>query len=187
MSAKATNPIGQRAGVRVRRIYQSSIMTRLRRWIEARVQTNKVVSILIWLAGWYATSKLIEGLGVQSLLALLVMTTALQGALTVLERPLWCPQVVEVVDDPENPDAPPQEVPQTSDRDIAFGALVLDVLINAGGIWMIIRGLDKTPTWQMIVISLNLSSAMSNVVAMVLAFVLGYVIAKAPERVWRWE
>lgn len=67
---------------------------------------------------------------------------------------------------------------------IGFGALAIDVLLNAGGIYPYALRLGNTPPVQMIADVLNTDSAVGPVGAMIVAVVLGFLVAAAPEELW---
>lgn len=69
----------------------------------------------------------------------------------------------------------------------AFGwiAIALDALLNAGGIWPMIRVLDNAPTWIMLKESMNLQGDIGQLPALIVAIVLGYLLSVAPHRLWR--
>jgi hypothetical protein len=69
----------------------------------------------------------------------------------------------------------------------AFGwiAIVVDTLLNAGGIWPGVLTLDKAPSWIMLKDSLGLDGDLSKLPALIVALVLGYLLSVAPHRLWR--
>ena len=69
----------------------------------------------------------------------------------------------------------------------AFGwfAILLDMLLNAGGIWPMVQVLDKAPTWIMLRESIGMSGDMGKLPALIVALVLGYLLSVAPHRLWR--
>lgn len=69
----------------------------------------------------------------------------------------------------------------------AFGwiAILLDTLLNAGGIWPMVQVLDKAPAWIMLKDSMGMTGDMGKLPALVVALVLGYLLSIAPHRLWR--
>lgn len=69
----------------------------------------------------------------------------------------------------------------------AFGwiAIVVDMLLNAGGIWPGVQTLDKAPTWIMLKEGMGLNGDLSQLPALIVALVLGYLLSVAPHRFWR--
>lgn len=69
----------------------------------------------------------------------------------------------------------------------AFGwiAILLDTLLNAGGIWPMVQVLDKAPSWIMLKESMGMDGDMGKLPALVVALILGYLLSVAPHRLWR--
>lgn len=65
--------------------------------------------------------------------------------------------------------------------------LLLDTLVNAGGIFPFALRMSATPTAAMVSQTFSLSPQMSPVAAFVVALILGFLLAAAPEAVWRWR
>jgi hypothetical protein len=64
-------------------------------------------------------------------------------------------------------------------------AILLDTLLNAGGIWPMVQTLDKAPSWIMLKESMGLAGEVGKIPALIVALVLGYLLAVAPHRLWR--
>ncbi len=67
---------------------------------------------------------------------------------------------------------------------VGWAAILLDTVLNAGGLWPYITKLDKTPSWVMLVESLQLDGTLRQVPALVLALVFGFLLSVAPHRLW---
>jgi hypothetical protein len=69
----------------------------------------------------------------------------------------------------------------------AFGwiAIIVDTLLNAGGIWPGVQTLDKAPTWIMLKQSMGLNGELGPLPALIVALILGYLLSVAPHRFWR--
>jgi hypothetical protein len=65
---------------------------------------------------------------------------------------------------------------------IGWVAVVLDTLLNAGGLWPITKQFSATPTWIMLAESLGLEVQMSALAALILALVLGFILSALPHR-----
>jgi hypothetical protein len=70
---------------------------------------------------------------------------------------------------------------------ISTAALVLDTLINAGGIFPMALRAAETPPAQMLIAAFKLAPGMSPAAGAVLALVFGFLLAAAPEAVWHWK
>lgn len=65
--------------------------------------------------------------------------------------------------------------------------LILDTLVNAGGIYPFAMRAAAIPAIQMFSTAFNLAPAVSPVAAFLLASLCGFLLAAAPEAVWRWK
>lgn len=65
--------------------------------------------------------------------------------------------------------------------------LLLDTLINAGGLYPYAARIGATPTAAMVSTAFNMPAQVSPVAAFVLAVLIGFLLAAAPEAVWRWR
>lgn len=68
---------------------------------------------------------------------------------------------------------------------IGVVAIVLDSFLNAGGLYPFMQRLDKTPTWGMLVTSLQLRGEVRAVPALVFALLIGFLLSAAPTWLWR--
>lgn len=64
-------------------------------------------------------------------------------------------------------------------------AIVADTLLNAGGIWPMVKVLDNAPTWIMLKESMGLEGKIGSLPALIVALILGYLLSVAPHRLWR--
>lgn len=67
---------------------------------------------------------------------------------------------------------------------VGWAAILLDTVLNAGGLWPYITKLDQTPSWAMLVQSLQLDGTLRQIPALVLALVFGFLLSVAPHRLW---
>lgn len=65
--------------------------------------------------------------------------------------------------------------------------LIMDTLINAGGIFPFALRVSATPTVAMISAAFHISPQITPVAAFALSALLGFLLAAAPEAVWRWR
>lgn len=68
---------------------------------------------------------------------------------------------------------------------IGITAIVVDTLLNAGGLWPYMLRLDKTPTWGMMATSLHLESEVRLLPALGFALLFGFLLSAAPSWLWR--
>lgn len=132
----------------------------------ASVSVNRPIAVIIWLLACVTTWQLIaavtDGMDWRYQIGMGVL---LQVIFTALERPML--------------NGKPNKVSGI--------VLLLDTLINAGGIYPFALRVSATPTAQMITTAFNMSSAVSPMAAFLLALLFGFLLAAAPEAVWRWR
>lgn len=64
-------------------------------------------------------------------------------------------------------------------------AILIDTILNAGGLWAVILNLDNTDSYAMLAKSLEVGSGeMRLLPALVIALGVGYLLAIAPHRLW---
>jgi hypothetical protein len=66
-----------------------------------------------------------------------------------------------------------------------WASVLIDTLLNAGGLWPYVTRVADTPTAKMIVEAFGLRGTMGHVSAFLLTLVAGYMLAVAPHRIWR--
>ena len=133
--------------------------------IEAFIATlrYKIAASLIWLAGVYTTMLCVAGLfpdrSSQTVwgLALLV-----QFVLTIAQSDFW----------------------RGNRQWIASVAVIVDTAFNAAGLWPILRNLDQTPLWSLL-LETGLPWEASGAVIFALTVGVSVFIAATPERLWR--
>lgn len=124
---------------------------------------NRIAACIMWLLGVVATSLLFRTFLVNApwfvpALAALVM----QALLTWFERPVW----------------------RGKASSIGIAGLIIDVLLNAGGIYPYARRLGETPMGQMIADVLNSNAIVGPIGATIVSVLVGFLIAAAPEELW---
>lgn len=124
---------------------------------------NRFIAVFAWLVGAAAT-----WLGLTSFLPgapwwmPLVVAVATQGFLTVAQRAIW----------------------RGHPSMVSFAALLIDVALNAGGIFPYAQRVGETPTAKMIITTFGGSGQVGAITAMIVAVGLGFLIAAAPEELW---
>ncbi len=66
-----------------------------------------------------------------------------------------------------------------------WAAILIDTVLNGGGLWPYLHKADKTPSWTMLAEGLALGKDMHNLPALVLALAFGFLLAVAPHWIWR--
>lgn len=131
-----------------------------------RLSMNKPISILLWGIACVTTYQLVSVLNPmlrrEYAIAVAIIT---QIVFTWLERPVLGGRP----------------------NKISFAAIVIDTLINAGGIYPMALRAGATPPAQMLIAALKLSPEISPMGGALLALVFGFLLAAAPEAVWRWK
>lgn len=64
-------------------------------------------------------------------------------------------------------------------------AILIDSLLNAGGIFPYVQKFDNTPTWIMLQSALHLEGKMSNISALIIALLFGFLLSALPSWLWR--
>lgn len=130
---------------------------------EPRVTRRRVAAAAAQLGGWVTTWLFVRAIGLDGLVGL--------GVSLVLEWVLFEFKSAVLTGEGR--------------ADIyGWAAIVVDTLLNAGGIWGLVLGLDNTETYAMVSKSLDLGQKMNMLPAMIIALVLGFVLAVAPHRLW---
>lgn len=65
---------------------------------------------------------------------------------------------------------------------VGWAAVLLDTLLNAGGIWPFAKLLNGTPTWIMIVEALGLNADLGPIAAFIISLALGFILSVLPHR-----
>jgi len=69
--------------------------------------------------------------------------------------------------------------------EIGIIAVIVDTLLNAGGLYPYMQRLDKTPTWGMLAVALNLQGDLRPLPALGFALLIGFLLSAAPSWLWR--
>jgi hypothetical protein len=128
------------------------------------IPINRAIAVALWLVGagtTYAFIAPLIGAGAPWYIAG-ITALVLQGALTATE---W--RFFNV-----------QRAP------LGLAALVLDVLLNAGGLFAPMTRIGQTPTGQMIAQAFSVTPEVSAITAFALAILGGLFLARAPEVIW---
>jgi hypothetical protein len=75
--------------------------------------------------------------------------------------------------------------PRRHDGAAGWASVLIDTLLNAGGLWPYVTRVSDTPTAKMVVEAFGLHGTIGHVPALILTLVAGYVLAVAPHRIWR--
>ncbi len=70
-------------------------------------------------------------------------------------------------------------------KQIAIPSILLDTLLNAGGLWPYAKNLATTPTAIMLSEALALRGTIGAMPALILSLVAGYLLAVAPHTLWK--
>jgi hypothetical protein len=135
-----------------------------RRQIDLSV--NQPIAIILWVLACITTWQLVAAVTVGAVWYFQVGAgIVLQAIFTVLERPILRGR--------------PNKVSGT--------VLIVDTLVNAGGIFPFALRMSATPTAQMISATFSLSPQMTPPAAFAVSMIFGFLLAAAPEAVWRWR
>jgi hypothetical protein len=72
-------------------------------------------------------------------------------------------------------------------RRVTMGGIIaigVDTVLNAGGMWTYVMGLNNTDSYEMFVKSLGASGDMRGIPALLIALALGLVLSIAPHKLW---
>lgn len=128
----------------------------------AGLAAPRIAAGIIWSASVWTTANAIAHLGVSGYW-LMAGGIVVQVMLTALESQIW------------------------SGRGslIEWLALVVDILINMGGLWPWIQNIDQTPTWDMLIQAMGAPSDLGNFSKLAVCILPAVFLAYAPERMWR--
>ena len=125
---------------------------------------NRLAALVIWCFGLGATWLLFSGwLPTAPWYVALAPAFVTQVILTWVERGAW------------------RGMPSS----IAFSAVFLDALLNAGGVYPFMKRLPQTSVGVMLTDVLGSGTVLHPFAAIVAAFLLGLFTAAAPENLWR--
>lgn len=127
------------------------------------IPTNRIAAVLIWIVGVGTTYACISTLlpGVVWYVPLGVSAIT-QLVLTLVESPALNLR----------PDLP------------SVIALVMDVLLNVGGLFFPLMRLGETGVGKAIATAFNVPPQMTGITTFILAALLGFVLSAAPEKIW---
>lgn len=67
---------------------------------------------------------------------------------------------------------------------LGLASVVIDTLLNGGGMWAFVVDLDKSETYKMLSQGLNLGKDMRLLPALVIALALGFALSIGPHALW---
>lgn len=70
-------------------------------------------------------------------------------------------------------------------KQIAVPSIMLDTLLNAGGLWPYAKNIAASPTAIMLSEALALRDTIGAIPALILSLVAGYLLAVAPHTLWK--
>lgn len=130
------------------------------------LSVNQPIAAIVWVLACVTTWQLVAAITPGAVWGFQVGAgVLLQVIFTVLERPVLRGR--------------PNKVSGT--------VLIIDTLVNAGGIFPFALRMSATPTAQMISTTFNLSPQMTPPAAFAVSLLFGFLLAAAPEAVWRWR
>lgn len=130
-----------------------------------RITLNKGAAIVVWILGVYTTSTFIKEIGIAEPINVLLGAAA-QLLLTKGQAPLW----------------------RSGERSPgAVAALVIDVLLNAGGLWPYLTNLGQTTVWAMLNDWTGSEAPPTVLSKIILVIVLSTLTAAGPEKLYEQE
>lgn len=127
------------------------------------IPARPIAAFLVWSGAVWTTGEAIKvlepGLGA---IHLYLMAMATQAIMTYLESDIWAGRF----------------------RLLSLVVLLVDILVNAGGIWPWILKIDETPVWAMLVEAGIAPAQMSIIAAISISLVAGTILAATPEQIW---
>lgn len=132
--------------------------------LPAGITHGRVASVLVWIGACATTYLALAALlGDAPWYVLLGTATIIQFVFTAAERPLF----------------------RRRGRDmLSFGVLLLDIGINAGGVFPALANVGRTPTAAMLQAG-GMPADAGALPAILLALFVGAIIAAAPEALWQ--
>jgi len=123
----------------------------------------KIAASLIWLAGAYTTMLCVAGLlPDRSPQTVWTVALLLQFVLTIAQSDFW----------------------RGNRQWMASVAVIVDTAFNAAGLWPILRNLDQTPVWSLL-LATGLPWEASGALVFAITLGVSLFIAATPERLWR--
>jgi hypothetical protein len=71
-----------------------------------------------------------------------------------------------------------------ADDAVGWASVVIDTVLNAGGLWPLAKNIAGTPSGLMIAEALGLEAKIGLIPALILALLGGYLLAVLPHRLW---
>lgn len=71
------------------------------------------------------------------------------------------------------------------DKALGVAAILVDSLLNAGGMWVWVLNIDGTEAYKMLAQALALGESMRLVPALLICLALGFALAVAPHQLWK--
>lgn len=132
----------------------------------ASLSVNRLIAAILWVLACITTWQLVAAVTPGAVWWFQVAAgVAFQAIFTALERPILRGR--------------PNKVSGT--------VLLVDTLVNAGGIFPFALRMSATPTAQMISTTFSMSPQMTPPAAFAVSVIFGFLLAAAPEAVWRWR
>jgi hypothetical protein len=124
-----------------------------------RMTANRWAALIVWFGGFLTTWALVYALTADVLKpwAIFVLALVLEAVFTVAKR-------------------------KYDVLGIAF--IIIDGLINFGGIWGMVNRFDQTPTWKAFAEAKGLDATLRADPALIIGLVLGFGLAIAPKLLW---
>lgn len=68
---------------------------------------------------------------------------------------------------------------------LGIASVMIDTLLNAGGLWPYVLNLNKTAAWAMLGQSLNLDQQLHYIPALIIALAIGFLLSALPFWLWK--
>lgn len=129
---------------------------------EPRVTRRRIAAVVAGGGSWFTTWLCVEAVGIKGIPGFIV-ATLIEWLLFEFKR--------EVLSDRRG------SVP-------GIVAIIVDTVLNGGGMWSVVLNLDDTQSYRMFATSLSLDGKMNPLPALAISLGLGFILAIAPHLLW---
>ena len=133
---------------------------------------NRIAATIVWIVSVWFTALFLHGATELGYLLSSAFALALQGVLTIGERPLWRAVFLRG---------------KGKYSFIGFIITLIDGALNAAGIYPGISKMNNSSVGLMLIDVFNLSPRIERVPAFIIALVIGMLVAGAAEYLWELE
>lgn len=144
--------------------------THAQRFALPQMNSDRYTALALWLVGVYLSRNALVQLGISSEIAATIAAVIFQWFLTKGQQAIWHSKRKAV-----------------RFTIISIPALLIDVWLNAAGVWPYAKQVGATDAWKMVSELTESNAPFSLIAALLTALLIGVFIAGAPENLWNGE